>query len=137
MHLRGKDFKYTITRPGESAEVILSVPAYDFGWQTYYVLSDPIFMPKGTLIECLAHFDNTESNLYNPDPRKFVRWGDQTWEEMMIGYIDLDVPIGSPPIRGTELRPRTVRATQAALQAFRRFSGQDRGDSNQPRSPIR
>jgi peroxiredoxin len=138
MHLRGKDFKYTITRPGESPQVALSVPAYDFGWQTYYVLSEPMVLPKGTRIDCVADFDNTEGNPYNPDYKQFVRWGEQTFEEMMIGYVDLDVPAGSPPITGSELRPASVRATQAAIQAFRRFAGKDRPSStSQPKPPTR
>jgi peroxiredoxin/mono/diheme cytochrome c family protein len=96
MHLRGKDFRYTITRPGQAQEVILSVPAYDFGWQSYYVLAKPLVLPKGTRIDCLAHYDNTDKNPYNPDPGKTVRWGDQTFEEMMIGYVDIDLPAGTP-----------------------------------------
>ena len=95
MHLRGKDFKYTITRPGEKPEVVLSVPAYDFGWQSYYTLADPLTLPKGTRIDCLAHFDNSSNNLNNPDPDQSVRWGEQTFEEMMIGYMDVDVPAGT------------------------------------------
>ena len=75
MHLRGKDFRYTITRPGKPEEVVLSVPAYDFGWQSYYTLASPMDLPKGTRIDCLAHFDNSDKNPYNPDPSKTVRWG--------------------------------------------------------------
>ncbi|AMV38987.1 hypothetical protein [Planctomyces sp. SH-PL62] len=96
MHVRGKDFQYTITRPDGEPEVALSVPAYDFGWQSYYILKEPITLPKGTRIDCLAHFDNSSDNPSNPDPSKTVRWGDQTFEEMMIGYIDVDVPVGEP-----------------------------------------
>ena len=110
MHLRGKDFKYTFTRPGGSPETVLSVPAFDFAWQTYYVLKDPIELPKGSVIDCLAHFDNSDSNPYNPDPTKMVRWGDQTFEEMMIGYLDLDVPVGSEIIRSNDFRPRSEKA---------------------------
>ncbi len=121
MHLRGKDFKYTITRPGESPQVVLSVPTYDFGWQTFYVLDQPMNLPKGTRIDCEAHFDNSSNNPYNPDPTKLVRWGEQTFEEMMIGYVDVDVPVGSPPpIEKTELRPAAVRIGQSALQSIRR-----------------
>ncbi len=113
MHLRGKDFKYTVTRPGEAPRVLLSVPAYDFGWQTYYVLSEPMDLPKGTRIDCEAHFDNSSNNPYNPDPTQRVRWGEQTFEEMMIGYVDVDVPVGSPPpIEKAEFRPAATRITQ-------------------------
>jgi hypothetical protein len=101
MHVRGKDFQYTITRPGGEPEVALSVPAYDFGWQSYYTLKEPMILPKGTKIDCLAHYDNSADNPSNPDPTKAVRWGDQTFEEMMIGYIDVDVPVGEPLDRRT------------------------------------
>jgi hypothetical protein len=86
MHLRGKDFIFKLTYPDGTSQVLLSVPKYDFAWQTYYTLKDPVAAPKGTRIDCLAHFDNSEKNKYNPDPKKEVRWGDQTWEEMMIGW---------------------------------------------------
>jgi hypothetical protein len=88
MHLRGKSFEYTVTYPDGRKGVLMSVPAFDFGWQSYYTLAEPIALPKGTRIDCLAHFDNSPKNPYNPDSTRPVRWGDQTWEEMMIGYVD-------------------------------------------------
>ncbi|HEV3165982.1 MAG TPA: redoxin domain-containing protein [Isosphaeraceae bacterium] len=88
MHLRGKDFKYTATFPDGKSEVLLSVPAFDFGWQSVYRLTEPKAMPKGTRIDCVAHFDNSVANPANPDPTQAVRWGEQTFEEMMIGYVD-------------------------------------------------
>jgi peroxiredoxin len=123
MHLRGKDFKYSITRPGESSQVVLSVPSYDFAWQTYYVLSEPISLPKGSRIDCQAHFDNSEKNPYNPDPSQLVRWGEQTFEEMMIGYMDLDVPVGTPTFQAPELVPARERLTMQTIQTLRRFVG--------------
>jgi len=107
MHLRGKSFAYRAVYPDGRTEDLLSVPAYDFGWQSYYTLAEPKPMPKGTKILCEAHFDNSSANPANPDPTKSVRWGEQTWEEMMIGYIDYveDVPAGAktsqtdPPAR--------------------------------------
>ena len=87
MHLRGKDFLYRAVLPDGTSKTLLSVPKYDFNWQTYYVLSEPVALPKGTRIECVAHYDNSPGNKFNPDPTKEVRWGDQTWEEMMIGWI--------------------------------------------------
>ncbi|MGH9658101.1 MAG: c-type cytochrome, partial [Bryobacteraceae bacterium] len=88
MHLRGKDFKYTAVFPDGRSEVLLEVPKYDFNWQLMYVLKEPLRLPKGTRIDCVAHFDNSANNKYNPDPMKEVRWGPQTWEEMMIGWFD-------------------------------------------------
>jgi len=88
MHLRGKDFEYRIVFPDGKSEVLLRVPRYDFNWQSHYRLAKPIKMPAGTRIECTAHFDNSANNPNNPDPQKTVRWGEQTWEEMMIGFVD-------------------------------------------------
>jgi peroxiredoxin len=88
MHLRGKDFKFDIVYPDGKEETILSVPRYDFGWQATYRFKEPLMLPRGTKIKCLAHFDNSEGNPWNPDPTAKVRFGEQTWEEMMIGFID-------------------------------------------------
>jgi len=88
MHVRGKDFKYTVVYPDGRSEVVLNVPRYDFNWQLGYELKDPLHLPKGTRIDCVAHYDNSVNNKYNPDPTKEVRWGDQTFEEMMIGFFD-------------------------------------------------
>jgi peroxiredoxin len=89
MHLRGKAFRYEATYPDGKHEVLLDVPRYDFGWQTSYRLSEPKFMPRGTRMDCLALFDNSNDNLNNPDPKSAVRFGDQTFEEMMIGFFEV------------------------------------------------
>jgi len=96
MHLRGKDFQYTVVYPDGRREVLLSVPHYDFSWQLRYQLKTPLALPKGTRIECVAHFDNSPNNKFNPDPTKEVRWGEQTWEEMMIGFFTYTIPYGPP-----------------------------------------
>ena len=86
MHVRGKDMTYTARFPDGKTETLLSVPRYDFNWQITYELPEPRLFPKGTEIEVVAHYDNSPGNKANPDPTKDVRWGDQTWEEMMIGF---------------------------------------------------
>ncbi|MFY9610290.1 MAG: thiol-disulfide isomerase [Blastocatellia bacterium] len=88
MHVRGKDFTYTAVYPDGRSQVVLQVAKYDFNWQLLYQFKDPLFLPKGSRLDCVAHFDNSANNKYNPDPTKEVRWGDQTWEEMMIGWFD-------------------------------------------------
>lgn len=88
MHLRGKDFKYSLFYPDGSSETILSVPKYNFDWQVYYHYDKPIKMPAGTRMECVAHMDNSSENPQNPNPNETVTFGPQTWEEMMIGWID-------------------------------------------------
>ena len=87
-HVRGSGFKYEATYPDGKKEVLLDVPHYDFSWQNTYVLSEPKLLPKGTTLRCEAFYNNSTSNLANPDPTQTVRWGEQTWEEMMIGYYD-------------------------------------------------
>lgn len=89
MHLRGKDFLCEAVGTDGKREVLLSVPHYSFGWQASYRLEKPYPMPKGSKLHCLAHFDNSDKNPNNPDPTKDVHWGDQTWEEMMIGWTEI------------------------------------------------
>ncbi len=86
MHVRGKSAKYTVKYEDGSEVVALWVPNYNFNWQLRYQLEEPVFMPKGTALEAEFHYDNSPNNRFNPDPTQTVRWGDQTWEEMMIGY---------------------------------------------------
>jgi peroxiredoxin len=92
MHLRGKDFLYQAVYPDGKTETLLSVPHYDFNWQSNYRLARQLLLPAGTRIRCTAHYDNSTDNPNNPDPTKEVRWGDQTWEEMMIGFVDYVYP---------------------------------------------
>jgi hypothetical protein len=87
MHLRGKDFLYQLTYPDGRIETLLSVPQYDFNWQNTYRFTTPVLAPKGSRLRCVAHFDNSKGNPANPDPTADVYWGDQTWEEMMIGWV--------------------------------------------------
>jgi peroxiredoxin len=88
MHLRGKAFRYQAIYPDGSQEILLDVPKYDFNWQLKYVLAEPKKLPRGTKVVCTAVYDNSAANLANPDPSRAVRWGDQSWQEMMIGFFD-------------------------------------------------
>jgi thiol-disulfide isomerase/thioredoxin/mono/diheme cytochrome c family protein len=93
MHLRGKAFSYEAIYPNGKREMLLDVPHYDFNWQTNYELAEMKKLPAGTRVHCVAHWDNSENNLANPNPDVRIRWGDQTFEEMMIGFFDVAVPI--------------------------------------------
>jgi len=88
MHLRGKSFEFEVVYPDGKRDILLNVPRYDFGWQSNYILEKPLNLPAGTKIECTAHFDNSAKNPNNPDPSRLVFWGEQTWEEMMIGFVE-------------------------------------------------
>lgn len=87
MHWRGKHFEYIAYFPDGREERLLSVPRWDFNWQTGYWLKEPLRLPKGTKIRAIAHWDNSRYNIANPDPSKEVIWGLQTWEEMMVGWM--------------------------------------------------
>jgi hypothetical protein len=111
MHLRGKAFRYTAEYPDGSEEILLDVPRYDFNWQHGYKFVEPKRMPKGTKIFCEAWFDNSENNLANPNPTETVRWGDQTWEEMIAGFIDFVVPVDFQPNHLGRGRPEQQKAS--------------------------
>jgi hypothetical protein len=103
MHFRGKDMTYTATYPDGRSEVVLRVPKYDFNWQGDYWLKQPLSLPKGSTLRVTAHFDNSTANRANPNPNETVRWGDQTWEEMMIGFMTYTVE-GQAPLSSTASR---------------------------------
>jgi hypothetical protein len=96
-HLRGKSFEYRVTHPNGETETILRVPKYDFNWQLTYYPAKPIHLEKGSTVQVLATFDNSVNNKYNPDATKEVHWGEQTFEEMMMGYFSVVVAPGEGP----------------------------------------
>ncbi len=110
MHLRGKDFEYRAVYPTGEKETLLNVPNYSFSWQLTYFPVKELVVPKGTKIECTAHFDNSANNPNNPDPNKTVRYGDQSWEEMMFGFFDVAIDAKKDP---STLFPRQKKATPA------------------------
>jgi hypothetical protein len=96
MHGRGKDFLYRLVYPTGETQTILSVPHYNWHWQNWYTLQEAIVLPKGTKIECTAHFDNSPNNPDNADPKRAVPWGEQSWDEMMVGFFNLVFPADLP-----------------------------------------
>lgn len=88
MHLRGKAFRYTALYPDGTQEILLDVPGYDFNWQNTYELAEPKLLPSGTVLEARAIYNNSANNPANPNPDRRVRFGEQTWEEMMIGFYE-------------------------------------------------
>jgi len=97
MHLRGKAMEMRAVYPSGEVEKLLWVPRYDFNWQLGYKLDRPKFLPKGTRIEASGYFDNSPNNKSNPDPSAEVRYGDQSWEEMMIGFFWVSIPAQMNP----------------------------------------
>src|ERR1044071_2026390 len=100
MHLRGKSYTMKFTYPDGRQETVLEVPRYDFNWQRVYMLTEPMRVPKGTVVEYIGAYDNSAKNRFNPDPKQVVHWGEKTTDEMMQGRIfyesadqNLDIPI--------------------------------------------
>lgn len=89
MHLRGTSARYVATYPDGKTETLLSVPDYDFNWQSVYRFEKPLRVPKGTKLTWIGYWDNSPDNPRNPDPAKEVRWGLQTWDEMQNGWMDV------------------------------------------------
>lgn len=114
MHLRGKSFEYTAIYPTGEKEKLLSVPKYDFNWQLWYELAEPKVLPAGTRIDCIAHYDNSPNNPANPDPKAKVRNGEQSWDEMMLGFFDVAIKADLPPaalMKGNQRPPSEGRPT--------------------------
>ncbi|HUE12620.1 MAG TPA: redoxin domain-containing protein [Planctomycetaceae bacterium] len=106
MHLRGKSFRFLAVNPDGHKEILLDVPRYDFNWQNNYELARPRPMKAGSRLAVVAQFDNSANNLSNPDPTKSVHWGDQTFDEMMIGLYyygmaEQNLTFGPPRIMKT------------------------------------
>ena len=92
MHVRGKSFSIHAERNGQT-ETLLSVPQYDFNWQHNYVLAQPLELDEYDGIRFTATFDNSRNNPFNPDPSEWVNWGDQTWEEMAVVFLEVAEPL--------------------------------------------
>ncbi|NKB89446.1 MAG: thiol-disulfide isomerase [Acidobacteria bacterium] len=121
MHLRGSAFRYDLVFPDGTRQELLNVPEYDFNWQLSYFLDEPIELPTGTRIEATAHFDNSADNPFNPAPEQTVRWGDQSWEEMMVGFFDISFDSALDPgdmvVHGERASRRvTERITEASAE---------------------
>lgn len=91
MHLRGKSFEYTLVGENGQVETLLKVPEYDFDWQLSYRLAEPRLLKKGSRLNWIATYDNSAANPNNPDPKALVRYGHQSWDEMMVGFFDIAI----------------------------------------------
>jgi hypothetical protein len=95
-HVRGIRWIYEATYPDGRTQTLLSVPKYDFNWQTDYVFKQPLKLPKGSKLHATAWYDNSPNNKSNPDSTKDVWWGDQTWEEMMYTGMTFSIDPARP-----------------------------------------
>jgi hypothetical protein len=131
MHMRGKAFRYELNYPDGKKEIVLDVPRYDFNWQNWFKLATPFVIPAGSEMVCTAHFDNSEANLCNPDPSKPVRWGDQTWEEMMIGWYDAAFPKAEATKLIQEQHEADAKALQEQVQRIQARFAREKGKKRQ------
>jgi len=91
MHARGVSMDVTATTPDGAPDVLVRVPKYDFNWQLLYEFDHPIAVPKGTRLQAFGRWDNSASNRHNPDPTATVHWGDQSWDEMIIAWVLMQI----------------------------------------------
>jgi hypothetical protein len=108
MHLRGKDMTYHVLYPDGRDEIVLSVPKYDFNWQMMYQPAKPIRIPKGSKLRVEAHYNNSPSNKFNPDPNRTVYPGRMTWEEMFNPFFGLLIDKDTNPSQVLKLLRGTV-----------------------------
>ncbi|HMF11789.1 MAG TPA: redoxin domain-containing protein, partial [Gemmataceae bacterium] len=87
-HWRARSFRYEAIYPDGDREILLDVPRYEFTWQNAYILAEPKRLPRGTIVRCLARYDNSSGNPVNPDPDQEVSAGPQSTDEMFNGYFD-------------------------------------------------
>ena len=137
MHLRGKAARYEVLT-GDEAETLLDIPRYDFNWQLLYQLAEPRTLKKGQTIRFTGWFDNSDKNPANPDPTRTVRWGQQTEDEMHLGYVEYIVP-GAKPGEATEaIRGSQVRGAARGAIGRRLFRRLDiNGDGFVTRKEVR
>ena len=114
MHTRGKDMEIRFDYPTGESQTMLNVPHYSYLWQTIYYEKDPLQVPKDTQVNVIAHWDNSAGNPLNPDPTATVRWGDQSWDEMLVPFVGVLVDRDADPakvlrrpspVANNELRP--------------------------------
>jgi len=133
-HLRCKSFRYEARYRDGKSEILLDVPHYDFGWQLTYRLANPKPLPPGTIVHATVHYDNSDSNPNNPDPKATVREGDQTWEEMLVGNFEIVSPVSPDELSRSYAARRPMRdfnrgsANAKARQELAKNSSSDEGD---------
>jgi hypothetical protein len=118
MHLRGKDMTLTAMLPDGRKQTLLSVPGYDFNWQLYYYPKTPVALPRGTIVEAVAHYDNSADNKSNPDPTRDVTFGEQSTDEMMFGVFDFTPKDGVSALPTTVEKRMDVLASTLGASAY-------------------
>jgi len=103
MHLRGVAARYILRDPDGKEEMVLQVPSYDFNWQSIYRFEEPLLVRKGSRLTATGVWDNSADNPNNPDPKRTVSWGEQTFDEMLNGWVDF--------VYERPDNPRTLAAT--------------------------
>ena len=143
MHLRGTACRYTVLDRDGNTETLLDIPRYDFNWQLLYRYAEPRPLHAGDALQFTAWYDNSANNPANPDPNETVRWGQQTFEEMMLGYVEYflpDVPPGTQPARSfnPQRRQRQAPGNSSFLEAaFRRLDQNRDGQLSRDEVPVK
>ena len=128
LHLRGAACRYEVIDAQGDSSTLLDIPRYDFNWQLLYRYAQPRLLRAGETVRFTAWFDNSANNPANPDPTATVRWGQQTFDEMLLGYVEYflpGVPAGSwpaPDIRSRRRRTQPIAGRRRSIdEAFARL----------------
>jgi hypothetical protein len=132
MHLRGRAFRYELVLPDDTRRTLLEVPRYDFNWQLQYFLAEPLAIPAGSRLELTGWYDNSAQNPANPDPAARVRWGPQTDDEMMLGYVEYFVAESSAAASSKESGSAATAPRQGTLARLFRHVDRDGDDKVTP-----
>jgi hypothetical protein len=138
MHMRGAAFRYELQSAPDAARTpLLEIPRYDFNWQLRYALANPVDAPRGAVVHATAWFDNSSANPANPDPTRTVRWGEQTFDEMMIGYVEYYLP-GEDPENPVADAPRErAKGAPSFAELLQRFDANRDGVLTLDESPTK
>ena len=135
MHYRGTDFTFVAHYPDGKTETLMTVPRWDFNWQTVYELETPVDIPAGTKVECIAHYDNSKDNPVNPDHTIDITFGDESYDEMMIGFIDFVAADSLWPKTPHELRTDKLTALANEMPGkVWKVSGKPEDERSEPHS---
>ena len=82
-HNLGRTIRASATLPDGTTRTLLDIEDWDFRWQDVYRYTNPIALPRGTIISMRFTYDNSTANARNPhQPPARVVWGQNTSNEM-------------------------------------------------------
>lgn len=117
MHLIGKSTKVFAIPPTKDTIPLIRINNWDFHWQGEYKFQFVQKLTKGTKIQSLVTYDNTQNNPNQPsNPAKTITLGEATTSEMMLTYFYyMDYKAGDETIlQDSSLLKASIKQTYAS-----------------------